>query len=204
MTNDYITSGHDVYDLLSDEQQELIDGMPEEHSCYLDPHTEELTFNTGHDIFVWYDYKSIIKEDTEVKKRENKSNKSNKENYYIDKQEMLLEILKSKQAGELTPKAVDMFLLLAERVMKRLQWRYRSQEDFEDCKQTGLYHLFKSWDKFDPRKSSNPFAYYTEIFKKGTADGYNKLHKKSGDKDNEISVMSYTSSNEGNGMFNIN
>jgi hypothetical protein len=38
--------------------------------------------------------------------------------------------------------------------------------------------MFKFWYNFDEVKSTNAFAYYTEVFKRGVAAGYNQLYKK--------------------------
>lgn len=186
-------------------QQETINNMPKNHEYYIDMKEEKLMFRVpDEEDMDWQTYKVEILGEPPLEYDEYSKVIPGTNNYYIDNREMLLEILKSKQQGKLTDVAVDMFILLSKRVIKRLQKRYKCKEDQEDCMQTGLVHLFKSWHKFDPRKSSNTFAYYTEIFKKGAADGYNKLYKKKGDPNNDISVMSYTSANEGNGMFNIN
>ena len=51
---------------------------------------------------------------------------------------------------------------------------------------------------------SNIFAYFTEIFKRGMAKGFNEIYKKKGDdEDNPIRMMSINSSNDGQGMHNI-
>lgn len=190
---------------LSSLQEEVIKNIRPEDDYYINTKTKELMFKVvGEDDMHWAEYRTEILGEEPIKVDDMHVTLSSNTNYYIDKKEMLYEILISKENGELTPRATQMFLLLGKRIMKRLQKRYRSKEDQADCMQTGMYHLFKSWHKFDPRQSDNPFAYYTQIFKTGAADGYNKLFRKKGDPDNNVQVLSYTSANEGNGMFNIN
>ena len=62
------------------------------------------------------------------------------------------------------------------------KFSYTNPDDKLDCYQEGVYQLFKNWHTFDELKSDNPFAYFTEIFKRGVAAGFNRVHiKKSGE-----------------------
>lgn len=190
--------------VLSSLQEDTISNKRAGDMYFVNMKTTELMFRTidGKEM-VWQKYRREILNENDVEIPEPVKVAKTKSRNYIDKEEMLLEILKSKEQGELTERAIEMFILLGKRVIKRLQHKYKTQAERDDCLQTGMYHIFKSWYKFDSRMSDNPFSYYTQIFKTGTADGYNTLNKKKGDPDNDVSVMSYTSSNEGKGMFNI-
>jgi hypothetical protein len=75
--------------------------------------------------------------------------------------------------------------------------------DREDCMQTGLEIMFKNWRQFDETKGENAFAYYTEIFKRGTTKGLNDLYKRKGDPDKKYKTLSIDGANEGDGMFNF-
>lgn len=89
---------------------------------------------------------------------------------YLSNANLMEEIIKSKElqekAGEgagpgeyLTPKLVNMLMLLVDRYGERRNWCGYSYLD--DMKGDALETLMKSALKFDPEKSNNPFAYYT-------------------------------------------
>jgi hypothetical protein len=120
---------------------------------------------------------------------------------YLKPKEFLAEILISKEQDELTPKAQEMLVLLANRAVKKM--RYYNPIDKEDCLQTGLLVMFQNWRNFDPSKSTNAFAYFTEIFKRGLARGFNEIYKAKGDPNGEIKKYSLQSSNDGEGIYNI-
>ncbi len=95
---------------------------------------------------------------------------------YLNNKELYKEIIISKAMGKLTKDAEKMLILLAKNVIKRFY--YQRPDDKLDCYQNGLLMMFKHWYSFDEIKSQNAFAYYTEIFKRGVAAGYNQLYKK--------------------------
>ncbi len=82
-----------------------------------------------------------------------------KTNHYIDKAEMLDEVVKSKAAGAMTDKLARMILLLAEKYSHHhwfIGYSYR-----EDMVADAVLNLVGSALKFNPEKSNNPFGYYT-------------------------------------------
>jgi hypothetical protein len=95
---------------------------------------------------------------------------------YLKNKDLYKEIIISKELGRLTPEAEKMLILLAKNIMKKFS--YTSGQDKEDCFSEGLYQLFKNWHNFNENKTDNAFAFYTEIFKRGVAQGYNKVYKK--------------------------
>ena len=107
----------------------------------------------------------------------------------------------SKELDELTPKAKDMIVLLANRTIRKM--RHTNQADKEDCLQTGILIMLTNWRHFDSNIGKNAFAYFTEIFKRGMAKGYNDIYKLKGDNNNNIKTISIQSSNDGDGLFNI-
>lgn len=101
---------------------------------------------------------------------------------YLNKRDLHEEIVKSKEAGELTAKAQQMLQLLANRVIEKMRY-YNNYDDRKDCLQEGLLVLFTRWQSFDPtHPRANAFAYYTEVFKRGMAKGFNDLRGKCKDK----------------------
>jgi hypothetical protein len=95
---------------------------------------------------------------------------------YLSNKELYKEIIISKAIGSLTPKAKDMFYQLGKNIMRKFS--YSNPDDSKDCLAEGMYQLYKNWMLFDEERSSNAFAFYTEIFKRGAAQGFNSLYKK--------------------------
>lgn len=120
---------------------------------------------------------------------------------YISNKLLLLEIIQSKKDDKLTYKAEQMFIILAERVVRK--FRYNNPDDKKDCLQTAYLDMFANWRNFDPTRSQNAFAYFTEITKRGLARGWNILVKKKGDPDDIYQVISIEGSNEGDGLYSI-
>jgi hypothetical protein len=94
-----------------------------------------------------------------------------------------------------------MLELLGKKTIKKM--RYWSNDDKMDCYQSGLLDMYQNWFNFNEEKSVNAFAYFTEIFKRGLAKGFNELYKKKGDNDNEIKLVSIESSNDGQGLHSL-
>jgi DNA-directed RNA polymerase specialized sigma subunit len=120
---------------------------------------------------------------------------------YIKNKELYDEIMLCKQNDELSNAAAEMFILLAKRTIKK--FKFYNPMDKDDCMQTGLEILFKNWRQFDETKYDNAFAYYTEIFKRGTTKGLHDLYKRKGDPDKKFKTLSIDGANEGDGMFNF-
>jgi DNA-directed RNA polymerase specialized sigma subunit len=99
-----------------------------------------------------------------------------KKKIYLKNKDLYLEIIKSKEADELSPTALKMLMLLTDRVSNK--FRYNNPDDKYDCISTAYLDLLKYWRSFDPEKSKNAFAYYTEIIKKAFAKAWGKLHPK--------------------------
>ena len=120
---------------------------------------------------------------------------------YLHNKDLYVEIIISKAQGKLTNKSKLMFEILAKRTIKKM--RYYNDDDRKDCYQSGLLDMFTSWYNFNEEKSDNAFAYFTEIFKRGLAKGYNELYKKKGDSEHQIRLISIESSNDGQGLHSI-
>ena len=95
---------------------------------------------------------------------------------YLNNRDLLEEIVKSQGLDELTPKALKMLMMLADRSSTRLV--YRNPEDRKDCIACAYMDLYRYWRNFNPEKSTNAFAYFTEIAKRGFAKGWNKIYPK--------------------------
>ena len=107
---------------------------------------------------------------------------------YINNIDLYCEIVVSKEMGKLTKGAQTMLYVLGKNIIRK--FRYKDDDDRLDCLQTGLLDMYANWYNFDENKSSNAFAYFTEVFKRGTARGWNQLHKRKGDDLGLISTIS--------------
>jgi hypothetical protein len=112
-----------------------------------------------------------------------------------------VEILVSKAQGKLTRKAEKMLELLGKETIKKM--RYWSNDDKMDCYQSGLLDMYQNWYNFNEEKSVNAFAYFTEVFKRGIAKGFNQIYSKKGDSENRIKLISLESSNDGQGLHSL-
>ena len=93
---------------------------------------------------------------------------------YVNNKDLMNAILSSKEKGQLTPETIKMFTLMIQGISKKMA--YKDPEDKEDCMAFAMEDLVKYWNRFDPAKSNNPFAYYTQIAKNGFAKGWKKMH----------------------------
>jgi hypothetical protein len=123
------------------------------------------------------------------------------EKHYLNNKELYIEIVISKAQGRLTRNAEKMLEILAKKTIKKM--RYYSNDDKLDCYQSGLLDMYQNWYNFNEDKSINAFAYFTEIFKRGLAKGWNDLYKKKGDNEHQIKLVSINSANDGNGLHSI-
>jgi hypothetical protein len=101
-----------------------------------------------------------------------------KPTYYINDDEFLYEVILSKGRGKLTKKCENMFILLSNRVINKLQ--YYNPEDRKDCLNTSILQLFSNWKSFNEKKFVSPLRYFTECSKRGLAAGFNELYPKEG------------------------
>ena len=88
-----------------------------------------------------------------------KSVASNKGKYYLTNQDLLPAVIESKAKGFMTDKLAKMLMLLANGIARKSNYSGYSYKD--DMKSEALVNLCRNALKFDPAKSSNPFAYYT-------------------------------------------
>ncbi len=118
----------------------------------------------------------------------------------VNGKEFYYEIVLSQGMGKLTNKAKKMIMILAVNAITKKP--FRNIDDKHDCLQTALMCMYSNWYKFNKNKSKNTFAYFTEIFKRGSAQGFDLLYKKKGDPNNEYKIVYMHAINEGEGMFN--
>jgi DNA-directed RNA polymerase specialized sigma subunit len=79
--------------------------------------------------------------------------------YYITNGKMLPEVIKSKAQGVLTNELAKMLMMLTRKYAQRPCFSGYTYK--EDMISEALANLCQNALKFNPEKSSNPFAYYT-------------------------------------------
>lgn len=93
---------------------------------------------------------------------------------YLKNKDFLRELMISKERGELTANAVVMIMKISNKACGRLT--YKHEEDRQDSIATGIQKCLMYWKNFNPEKSKNAFAYFTQICKNGFTESFNKLH----------------------------
>lgn len=89
--------------------------------------------------------------------------KKKKKKKYLNNADMLIELEKSRERGQMTERLGHMLQTLAT--------RYASQGNFagysyvDDMKAYAMYMICRTWHRFDPSKSNNPFAFFTQCIK---------------------------------------
>jgi DNA-directed RNA polymerase specialized sigma24 family protein len=82
---------------------------------------------------------------------------------YLNNKDLLAEVKRSKEKGEMTPKLANMLTLLCNRYGKRANFvNYTYNEDMQAY---AMLMLVRTWNSFDPAKSDNPFAFFTQCIK---------------------------------------
>ena len=79
--------------------------------------------------------------------------------YYLTNATLLPEVIKCKKAGKISNELAKMLMLLTERYSKSS--KFGGYTFREDMVSEALINLCQNALKFDPTKSSNPFAFYT-------------------------------------------
>ena len=122
----------------------------------------------------------------------------------VNAKKFTYQILLSKGKGKLTKPAEKMIVDLAYNAIRKKT--YYLQEDKEDALQTSLFNMLNNWLSFNPEKTENAFAYFTEIHKRSTTESINGFYMKKGLKKEEqkyIKCISINSVNNGQGMYNV-
>lgn len=121
---------------------------------------------------------------------------------YLDDNELFYQIVLSKGKGFLTKKAERMFILIGNNMIRKKNNMYKTEDDKNDCLQTGLLFMFEKWQNFNEKKYKVALPYFSEIFKRGMAQGYNDLTNKKTNHDRVV-MISLDTCNDGEGFHNI-
>lgn len=82
---------------------------------------------------------------------------------YLTNKEMLAELKRCKKKGQMSDMLAKMLQLLCSRYAKKGNFvNYSYNEDMQGY---AMMMLVRTWNSFDPDKSSNPFAFFTQCIK---------------------------------------
>jgi len=112
---------------------------------------------------------------------------------YVSNKELLQEIIKSKEENKLTPRAMELLIKMSREISRVFKYKY--EEDREDCISYAIEDILKYWRNFDPAKSTNAFSYFTQMCKNGMAKGWRALYPIKSNK--KVSISSE------NGVYNF-
>jgi len=121
---------------------------------------------------------------------------------YVDDIDFYFEIVVSKGKGQLTKKSEKMLIRIGEEMIKKFERKYKSPEDKFDCMQQGILSMFQNWVNFNEKKYNSAFPYFSEICKRGIAQGLKELYQKKNNQETP-KMISLSHSNEGRGLHNI-
>lgn len=82
---------------------------------------------------------------------------------YLNNKDMLEQIRKSHEKGEMTAEFAKMIMMLCHRYSQL--GKYANYSYNEDMQAFAALTVVKVWKGFDPNKGSNPFAYFTQTIK---------------------------------------
>jgi len=122
---------------------------------------------------------------------------------YLEDRELYYEMIISKGKGKLTKRAEHLLILIAKNTVRRKERNYNTTDDKNDCVQQGILHMFQNWKNFNHLKYDAAFPYFTEIYKRGLADGLNLINNKKSYNDDFIRMISIDRANEGKGLHNF-
>ncbi len=96
--------------------------------------------------------------------------------YYVKPEDFHTEYTLSEQKGKPTDKLIKMF----EKIAIGYSKRYRGNKiDIDACVNYATFEAWKKWDKYNKERSSNIFAFFTQMIKNDLAQHHNKIfHKK--------------------------
>jgi hypothetical protein len=97
-------------------------------------------------------------------------------NYYVKPDDFHEEYKISLIKGKPTTK----LLLMFEKIAKKYSTKFRGNKlDIDSCVNYALTEAWKKWDKYDEERSTNIFAFFTQMIKNDLAQHHNKIfHKK--------------------------
>lgn len=91
---------------------------------------------------------------------------------YLNNKDLVQEVIKCKEAGEMSDKLARMLKLLCSRYAKRGNYINYSYND--DMQSYAMLMLVKTWQSFNPERGQNAFAFYTQCIHHSFSQYLNK------------------------------
>lgn len=82
---------------------------------------------------------------------------------YLSKKELLSAVMESKQLGRMSDDLAFKLQLLTDKYARSAQYARYTFND--DMRAYAMMMLVRTWNSFNPEKSDNPFAFYTQCIK---------------------------------------
>lgn len=82
---------------------------------------------------------------------------------YLNNRDLLEQVLLSKEKGQMTDKLAHMLQTLTARYGRKGNWSGYTYND--DMQAYAMMMLVRTWNSFNPEKSKNPFAFFTQCIK---------------------------------------
>ena len=108
------------------------------------------------------------KQSTQKKPSKRKAN-------YLNNKDLLKQVVLSKKQGKMTDELAKMLMLLTARYGKK--GNFANYTYNEDMQAFAIMALVKTWNSFNPERSQNPFAFFTQCIKHSFLQ-YLKMEKK--------------------------
>lgn len=105
--------------------------------------------------------------------------KKSKTNIYLDPNDMLKVYEKCVQTNNCSYELLKMFELIANKFSKSKFINFTSNHDRRACVNYAVQEAWKKWDKYDKNRSTNIFAFFTQMIKNDLLQHHEKLNKKS-------------------------
>jgi len=82
---------------------------------------------------------------------------------YLNNKDLLAQVIISKEEGKMSNELAKMLTLLTARYGKK--GNFANYTYNEDMQAYAMMMLVRTWNSFDPAKSNNPFAFFTQCIK---------------------------------------
>lgn len=93
----------------------------------------------------------------------NKTTTKKRKINYLSNERLLVEVIASKEQGRMNDGLARMLQLLTAKYAEKSNWvNYTFNNDMQSY---AMLMLVRTWNSFDPEKSSNPFAFFTQCIK---------------------------------------
>jgi hypothetical protein len=98
----------------------------------------------------------------------------------MDKDDLLKEMLLSKEQGKWTKKGVEYIIEIVDDVMEKLSGWNLSKEDFEDVRYAAIIHCSDHGLRFKPEKLKNGYSYLSIVARSSFASNIVKIRRRDG------------------------